>query len=64
LRRSCDIPHCFFGSANNEECLVCNNRNTNLKLFDDFIDDNAEFFYDNGFVDFLDGEYNPFQFEL
>lgn len=51
LRKSCAIPHCFYGTHDNTECLVCNNRDTGLKLFDDFIDDNFEFYYDNDYIE-------------
>lgn len=65
LRRSCAIPHCFYANEDNTECQICNTRETGLKLFDDFIDDNFEFYYDNGYIEYSQSSIaDPFMFEL
>ena len=64
LRKSCQIPHCFYANADNTECLVCNNRETGLKMIDDFIDDNFEFYYDNGYIEESPATDYPFMFDL
>ncbi len=64
LRKSCAIPHCFFANADNTECLICNNRETGIKLIDDFIDDNFEFYYANGYIENSFVTDYPYTFDL
>ena len=64
LRKSCQIPHCFFANHDNTECQICNNRETGIKLFDDFLDDNFEFYFAEQYIEDSLLSHYPYMFDL